>query len=158
MTFVFVRALSAISLSLALGACNSVPESSPTATSASTSSQASPIRLWRSEDGKKRTAFLTIYNDDSAKLFIAHPPTAGVRDRLGYASVERLGDRTFLIFFPSGYAEGYPEIAEIAERPSDHLAIWFHHDIDFEADLFPQLGKLPTDVPPSATRLTRFTF
>ena len=156
MMTLLLRALSGLSLALALGACNSAPESSQTQlASGSPSSRPSPIRIWRSDDGKLPAAFLTIYDDDTAKLFIHVPPVNGVAERgLEYASVERVGDRTFLIFFAGN--GNYPEIAEIVERPGDRLVVWFHHDLDFEADLIPQLGKLPTVVPPAATELTRF--
>jgi hypothetical protein len=151
MSTMLVRTLSALGLTLALAACgNSGPE--PVRTEPvpkRIASLPSPIRVWRSDDATTRTILLTIYDDDSATLLIRRTAETVLPEKLGHASLARVGDRTFLIFF-----DDYPpEVAEIADRLGDRLVVWFHHDLDFEADIMPQLGKLPRVAPSAAVEL-----
>jgi len=154
-----LRTLSVVGLLLALAACcTASPEpigAEPTLKSLA--SVPSPIRAWRSDGGTTRTILLTIYDDDSADLFMRGPAESvphwgelNYPERLDHASIERVGDRTFLLFITGNYPL---EVAEIAERSGDHLVLWFHHDFDFGAKIYPQLGKLSKVAPPMALEL-----
>jgi hypothetical protein len=162
MSTMLLRFVSALGLLLALAACdtsNPAPaQNEPTLESVS--SLPSPVRVWRDDSRTTRTVLLTIYDDDSATLSIRGPAESVPHwgelhypERVEHASLVRDGHRTFLIFFASGYAEGYPEVAEIVERPGDHLALWFHHGLDYEAEIVPQLGRLPMAAPSRAVEL-----
>jgi hypothetical protein len=147
---------SVLGLSVALAACGSSTSPAPVRTNsaiASPASQPSRIRVWRSDDGTTRTVVLTISKDGSADLFIRGPAESVPHwgelkypERLEHASLERVGDRTFLLFFDGNYPA---EVAEITDRPGDRLAIWFHCCL-VETDVISQLSKLPRGVPPTA--------
>jgi hypothetical protein len=112
------------------------------------------VEEWRLEEGT-RSIFLTIYDDASAILSMPGPAESVPHwgelhypEKQGWGSLARVGDRIFLVF-----CYGDLEVAEIARGPRDRLALWFHHDIDLDAEIVPQLDRLPRGRPSRAVEL-----
>src|SRR5690349_8726634 len=90
-----LRTLSALGLSLALAACGttgSEPVRSDTAP-ATLASLPSPTRVWLAVDETTRTVSLTLYDDDSATLWIRGPAESVPHwGELHYPEKERRAD------------------------------------------------------------------
>ena len=141
MMTVLSRALSALALVLALTACTAPNASQSERASPATGT--SPWRSWTYDDGKTRSASLTLLGDGNAALFIRGPavsvPHWGELDypeKRELLRVRQVGDRTFLIFEDA-------RVAEMAERSEDHLFIWFRRVLNTDAEVDGQLRALP---------------